>query len=456
MATKEGIFLPHSEEYEEILSKIFHGGAAGSQPGAIVQPRTEDDIRHALKMASSTGMKICVRGGGHSGHCSASGAMMLDLSRYMNAVTWNGKDRVVVAQGGAIVGDVLRCLAQHDSTISVGVYGTPGMGLVLQGGIGYLTRSCGLTLDAIEEIRAVRVSDGASIVCSADDPKGDAFALLRGAAPFLAIVTEITLRPIPQQSLHVMRAIYSLESIRLLIAESETLPHACSCSLVLGVPPSGTSVPVAMMYAVGATEDAESSLEHIEATHASKIMAGPWHSRAPGLSQCPLFELPCLSDGQVPSAPAAPKDRHSRPSTCVYSLLFPSDTLAVSTELLDRALKHVPNESCTIALQHCGGAVAKVAPSATAFAGRQVEWSMVITAIWDPSDTRAGEIAQQWAKDCFMSMEHLACGLYIVERHPEQPDIYQRELKLAFGENLPRIKRLREAWDPHHVLLSSL
>ncbi len=81
---------------------------------------------------------------------------------------------------------------------------------------------------------------------------------------------------------------------------------------------------------------------------------------------------------------------------------------------------------------------------------------MVITVIWDSTDESAGDIAQQWARKCFISMEHLVGGLYNVEPHPEQPDIYQRELKLAFGDTIQRMSRLREAWDPHTMLQSAL
>lgn len=373
----------------------------------------------------------------------------------MGNVRWIENDEIVVAQGGATVGEILRTLAPQNKTLPVGVYGTPGMGLVLQGGIGYLTRSLGLTLDRIQYIRGIRIRDGECFEASGDaENMVLPWRLLRGAAPFLAIITEVALMSAPRTDLHVMRTCHRISALRNVITAAESLPKTCSCSLVIGKLNCNTA-PVAMSYAVGANNDPEvqytlSKLEY-SWENAGEIVAGPWHTIADGLAECPPFEMPDET-GSVPSQHAETSDRCSRPDTWIMSLLYTSrlgDTPVL--DAIKDAMENLPNANCNIALQHMGGVVAEVGTTATAFAGRTAEWSAVITSVWDRSDSEMGNRCKQWAQQCFTSTEKYACGCYIVERHPNT-EFFERELNLAFRENLSDVKKLKLEWDPENIL----
>lgn len=449
------VLVPESEEYEICMSRIFHGGAAGTHPFAIIQPSHESDIVFAIDFAKSNKKKLFVLGGGHSGDCSANDCVLVDLSSHMGSVRWIENDGIVLAQGGATVGRILGTLAEKNKTLPVGVYGTPGMGLVLQGGIGYLTRSLGLTIDRIKYIRGIRISDGESFEASGDTERMSLpWRLLRGAAPFLAIITEVALMPASRTDLHVMRTCHQISALRNVIPAAECLPKACSCSLVIGRLNCNTA-PVALSYAVGSNTDLEvqkslSRLENIWVND-GEIVSGPWHTIAEGLAECPPYEMPDET-GSVPSQHAESTDRGSRPDTWIMSLLYPSglaDTPVV--DAIEHAIENLPNANCNIALQHMGGVVAEVGTTATAFAGRTAEWSAVITSVWDRNDTEMGKRCKRWAQQCFTSTEKYACGCYIVERHPNT-DFFERELNLAFGENLSDMKALKRSWDPDNIL----
>ena len=89
--------------------------------------------------------------------------------------------------------------------LPVGTHATPGFGLLTMGGLGHLSRSFGLTLDCVEALRGVR-ADGERFEIRADQADGsEAWRLLRGAAPFLAVITEATLRTCPRRPLQVIR-----------------------------------------------------------------------------------------------------------------------------------------------------------------------------------------------------------------------------------------------------------
>ena len=172
--------------YDRALAGLFNGDAAAADPLLIVQPRHEEDVVAAVQQARRDGLALMVRSGGHSRFCAADGALVLDLSAHFTAIELEaGRVRV---QGGVGMGTLLRSLAPHRRMVPVGTHATPGFGLLLMGGIGHLSRSLGLTLDHIVALRGVR-ADGMPFVLDEDGQDAKAWMWLRGAAPFLAVVT---------------------------------------------------------------------------------------------------------------------------------------------------------------------------------------------------------------------------------------------------------------------------
>lgn len=456
------LLQPGEAAYEAALAALFHGEAAAASPAAVVQPATQEEVIAALAWARERALPVCVRSGSHSRFCARDGSLVLDASRFLG--------RITVAEGtvrlgaGATMGAVLEALAPHGLALSVGTHPTPGLGLVLQGGIGHLSRSQGLTLDRIREIHGVRPADGAPFAINAQGwigpPPPDGgdparlWTLLRGAAPFLAVVTEVVLEPLPRVPLQVQRALHRLEDLEAVLSTAERLPRGCSCSLVLAHRPDAPGA-AALSFAVACDEGGRSALAQLRgnwtAAGAAPALAGPWLLEVAGLEGCPPFDLP-RGDGSTPEPPPPASDRRGRDRTQIFSLLLPAGRVAQGlAERLRRAAAAAPNRSCRIDLQHLGGAVAAVPPMASAFAGRSAEWSVVITALWAADDHAMATLAADWAEACFLELEPLACGLYITERHPEA-SLAERELRLAFGAHLESLRALRGAWDPEGVL----
>jgi len=106
---------------------------------------------------------------------------------------------------------------------------------------------------------------------------------------------------------------------------------------------------------------------------------------------------------------------------------------------------------CQIDLQHVGGVVNDVPPLSTAYTGRNAEWSIVITAAWNPSDALIAEQCRAWADKVLEALLPLANHYYIVQRHPGTP-IYEHELRLAYGPLLQTLKLRKQEWDPQGLL----
>jgi FAD/FMN-containing dehydrogenase len=176
---------------------------------------------------------------------------MLDLASGLKQVkVENNKVRV---QGGATMGQILTALAPYNSMVPVGTYGTPGFGLLTMGGVGHLSRSLGLTIDVIEELKGVK-ANGQPFTISAGSGDDQMWTLLRGAAIFLAVITEATLRTFPRQRLQVQRHLTELGQLGELLTIAESLPWGASCSFILGYSPD-SSQPVVMVYAVAPVQD---------------------------------------------------------------------------------------------------------------------------------------------------------------------------------------------------------
>ena len=430
---------PGDGAFEACLAGLHNGSSAADQPALIAQPRNEVELIEAIRLAAERDWPISVCSGSHSAHCARAGTLMLDLTRGMNRIEPRGEQ--VWLQGGAAMGALVKALAPHGRMVPVGTHPTPGFGLLTMGGVGHLSRSLGLTLDHVEELRGV-TTQGEPFTISADHPDRELWSLLRGGAIFLAVITEATLRTAPRSRLRLIRRLQDLDHLEALLTQAEALPRQAACSMILGVPPEASEAQL-LSYAVAGEEQAE-------ALAALARQPDAWIQTADGLDELADFELP-NSDGSIPVPPPANGDRRRRMRTKVYSISLPRGQVLALAALLWQAMRDAPNRDCRIDLQHVGGADSDVAIDATAYRGRQAEWSVVVTAVWPPQEAEAADAAGHWADACFDALASLANHYYIVQRHPGTIR-YRQELELAYGPALEALRRRKQALDPKGLL----
>ena len=430
---------PGQRGYEQALSALFNGDAAASDPAGILQPRHEQDVVEAVMRARRDGLPLMVRSGGHSRFCAADGALVLDLSAHFTSIELDAD--CVRVQGGVGMGALLQALAPHGRMLPVGTHATPGFGLLLMGGIGHLSRSLGLTLDSITALRGVR-ADGTPFVMQGDGQDPIAWRMLRGAAPFLAVITEATLRTHERRPLDVRRSLNALEEFQDRLESAEALPHSRSCSFVLGVPPDSTQAAV-LSYVVNVVEDSgDSTIE----SDCSDV----WRQRVMGLEELPDFNMPG-HDGSLPAEPMADTDRRRRLRSWIHAISVESGRTQPLATILTTAIQRAPNPLCRIDLQHIGGAVRDQPMQSSAYRGRNAEWSIVISGLWHPDESSAADVVKQWSDDLFDALASLSSHVYLVERHPGTIR-YARQLQLAYGPDLELLQTLKCQWDPDRIL----
>jgi FAD/FMN-containing dehydrogenase len=187
---------PGDDKYDESrqLMNMFHDG----HPAYIVRAADVADVLYAVNFAREQKLPITVRSGGHSipGYSMADDSVVVDLSG-MKRVSVNPKKRTLRAQPGATTADVLAATQPHGLALSTGDTASVGLGgLTTGGGIGFLVRKFGLTIDSLRSVNIV-TANGHYLTASAVR-NADLFWAIRGGSGNFGIVTsfEFNLQPV--------------------------------------------------------------------------------------------------------------------------------------------------------------------------------------------------------------------------------------------------------------------
>jgi hypothetical protein len=143
------VIMPNDPDYDEART-IFYGGF-DRRPAAIVRPADATDVSRVVKLAREGGVELAVRSGGHSiaGHSTTEGGIVLDLG-HMKTLEIDVESRTAWAQAGLTADEFTVATGAHGLATGFGDTGSVGIaGLTLGGGIGYLVRKHGLTIDSL-------------------------------------------------------------------------------------------------------------------------------------------------------------------------------------------------------------------------------------------------------------------------------------------------------------------
>src|ERR671924_280610 len=192
-----GALLRPGEEGYDDARRIWNG-AIDRRPALIARCAGADDVGAAVRFARERGLRVSVRGGGHSiaGHSVCDGALMIDLS-LMRSVRVDPERKVARIAGGALWSDVDRASAPHGLATTGGIISHTGVGgLTLGGGLGHLMRKHGLTVDNLLAVDLV-TADGEQLRVDAESEPELLWGLRGGGGNFgIATAFEFRLHPV--------------------------------------------------------------------------------------------------------------------------------------------------------------------------------------------------------------------------------------------------------------------
>ena len=173
---------------------LIWNGMVVKVPALVLQPTSAREVAAAVGFAREHGLLLSVKGGGHNlaGTSIADGGLTLDMSR-MRDITVDVDARLAQVGAGCLLGEVDRATQEHGLATPLGFISVVGVaGLTLGGGLGYLTRRFGWTVDNLEEVEIV-TADG-EIRTANREENADLFWGIRGAGANLGVVTRFTFR----------------------------------------------------------------------------------------------------------------------------------------------------------------------------------------------------------------------------------------------------------------------
>jgi FAD/FMN-containing dehydrogenase len=184
---------PDDFDYDRV--RAGWNGAIDSRPAAVACASDADDVAAAIRAARAAGLPFTIRAGGHSvsGRSVRDGALCIDL-RELNGVDVDLHRGLIRVGGGALLGELDAATQKHGLAVPAGQISHTGVGgLTLGGGIGWLMRNHGLTIDSLESAEVV-LADG-EVVRAAADEHADLFWALRGGGGDFGAVVSFEFRP---------------------------------------------------------------------------------------------------------------------------------------------------------------------------------------------------------------------------------------------------------------------
>jgi FAD/FMN-containing dehydrogenase len=454
LAIQGAVVLPSDTDYER-ARLLYNTRFDASRPVAIARCASAADVRECVLFARRHGLPLAVRSGGHSYEGWSSGpGLVIDLRR-MSAVE--------VREGSALIGagaqliDVYAALAAKGVGIPAGSCPTVGIsGLTLGGGLGVVTRAWGMTCDALLEAEVV-TADGTLRVCD-DRRDPDLFWALRGAgAGNFGVVTSLTFhtRAVGRLAL----AFVQWESARardVLRSWQEwvgSAPDELWSNVHLSAR-SGGDLEVAV-HAVSLGDGA--ALGRMVDRLGQAVRAAPSYREVGTLPymDAMLLESGCLgrSVAQCHLKGTTPEGALERETYAASSVIagrpLTSEAIDALVAGIDR-LRSIPNAgSGAVIVDALGGAVARVAPDATAFPHRSALASVQILASWGATAGAAVvDASGGWLRAYRDELRaHIGRGAYVGYPDADLPDWESA----YYGASYARLQQVKAKYDPARV-----
>jgi len=411
------------------------------QPGLKIRATGTADVVDAVNFARDRNILVAVRGGGHSvaGLSSCHGGMVIDLTR-MRGVTVDPIARRASVQGGALWGDVDRETQAFGLVVPGGVVSETGVaGLTLGGGVGWVRRKHGLSIDSLRGATVV-CADGSVRVASADsDP--DLYWALRGGGGNFGVVTHFDFDAHPVGPIVAFAGVmYSTrEAGQILPRWRDALSDA---------PDEVTSV------AVGLTMPADPALP--EAVHdqscliVGAVYAGDVDEGTRVLEPLRHLGTP-LADisGPTPFAvvnssfdPFFPMGTYQSYWKAQNLDALPDDLLAVIAAKADSR----PSPLTLAVTFQLGGAINRVDPAATAYAERSAQWMSSFDGNWVDRVDNEANIA--WVRQAFSDVARYGKGSTYTNFTGQADESSDALAQNAYGPNTARLRAIKRQYDP--------
>jgi FAD/FMN-containing dehydrogenase len=432
-ALRGQVITPGDAGYDEART-IFYGGI-DRRPAAIARAASAADVAQVVAFARESGLQLAVRGGGHSmaGHSATEGGILLDLSP-MKGLEIDVAGRTAWAEAGLTAGEYTAAAAAHGLATGFGDTGSVGIGgITLGGGVGYLVRKHGLTVDDLLAAEVVTADGQLLHVDAGSHP--DLFWAIRGGGGNFGVVTRFRYR------LHELRTVVggmlllpaTPQVIAGFVAAAEAAPEELSTiANVMKAPPMpflpaeahGKLVVMAMLVYAGPADAGERAIAPFRA------LATPLADMVRPISYAETYP---------------PEEGGYHPVATGRTLFVDSIDLRAAETIVER-LKTATAMMAVTQIRVLGGAMARVPADATAFAHRGSRIMVNVAALYQ----RPEEAAQHepWVAGLAAALRQGDGGAYVNFLGDEG----EARVRAAYpGATWERLAAIKGRYDPTNL-----
>jgi FAD/FMN-containing dehydrogenase len=428
------VVTPQDNGYDE-ARKVFYG-SVDRRPEAVVTPVDAAEVASVVALTRESGLPLAVRSGGHSlaGHGVAEGGIVIDLSA-MKALDIDAEGRTAWAQAGLTAAEYTAAAGDHGLATGFGDTGSVGIGgLTLGGGVGFLVRKHGLTIDDVLAAELV-TADGEQLHVDADTHP-DLFWALRGGGGNFGVVTRFRYRLHEVDTIVGGMVVLPAEPavIASFVAEAASAPEELSIiANVMVAPPipflpseaHGKLIVLALVCWASDVEAGERALAPLRA------LAAPLADLVRPMSYQEMYTL-------FPEGPG--------PTQEVARSLFVDNVDLHAAETIVAHLRASTAPVAVAQLRVLGGAMARVPADATAFAHRGRRVMVALGAVFERAEERPSH--QAWVVDFADALGQSEDGVYVNFLGDEG----QARVRAAYpGTTWDRLLSVKHRYDPTNL-----
>ncbi len=426
------VVTPDDAEYDKARTVVV--GGIDRRPLVMVRPANADDVAHVVTLARETGLPLAVRSGGHSGagHSVVDDGIVLDL-RDMKALEIDVQGRTAWAESGLTAGEYTTAAAAYGLATGFGDTGSVGLGgITLGGGVGYLVRKHGMTIDSLLAADIV-TADGQLLRADAQHHP-DLFWAIRGGGGNFGIATRFKFRLYPLETTvgGMMILPASAESIAAFIAAAEAAPDELSTiANVMPCPPMpfvpeehhGKIVTLAMLTYAGDPEAGERALAPFRAlgTIVDMVKTQPYAEMYP------------------------PDDGEYHPLAVAHTMFVDRIDQAVAATIMDH-LERSDAPMRVAQLRVLGGEMARVPADATAYAHRTNRIMVNIASFYEGPDDKP--VREAWVAEFVAAIHQGDPAAYVNFLADEG----EPRVRAAYpGTTWDRLAEIKRRYDPTNL-----
>jgi FAD/FMN-containing dehydrogenase len=427
------VIEPGHPDYDE--ARTVFNAAIDRRPSAIVKVANPDDVARVIAHARERGLELAVRSGGHSGagHGVTDGGIVLDLSE-LRALEIDPARRTAWAETGLTAGEYTTEAGRHGLATGFGDTVTVGIGgITLSGGVGFLSRKHGLTID--ELLAAEVVTADGDLLYVDDETHEDLFWAIRGGGGNFGVATRFKFRLHPVEPFvgGILFLPATPEVVAGFVAEAAVAPEELSTiANVMTAPPlpflpaelHGKLVVMAMVAYAGEVEDGERAIAPLRA------LAEPLADMVRPMSYAEMYP---------------PEEEEYRPVAAVKTMFADSVGLGAAETIVER-IQGSSAMTAVTQIRVLGGAVARVPADATAYAHRSSRIMVNVAALYQSPEERP--VHEEWVNGLADELLQDDGGAYVGFLADES----EERVRAAYpGPTWDRLRQVKRRYDPDNV-----